>query len=291
MNPTTAVQHRKPGTRSQLRRLLGLLATAAALGVVGGLTAPVPEAAAHSDLTASNPAAGSRVPVPAEIQLTFTGAVEPRFTTVTLAVDDAPAATLANQVSGATVTATPNRATVNATEQWRVAYRVVSQDGHPITGDFTFTVSGTATTTPVPVPPPPSGTPSTNPGSPETSAAPPSAPQTSSPTPADPSVQAGYPADTDHHPEKGQWGFIAIMSGLLLVVPVMAGLFRFLPNQDPNPVVEHPGPAPDSGPAPGSGPAVPDQPAGAGDAGPATTKSEPAGPPADTAAEDQRRPT
>ena len=96
-------------------------------------------ATAHSELLESNPVADSTVAeLPAAVILTFNQDIQPEFSTVTLTdsngtnwIPDAPT------VDGPRV-----RATIDATAPasvYTVGYRVLSADGHPISGSFAFT--------------------------------------------------------------------------------------------------------------------------------------------------------
>ncbi|GAD87040.1 MULTISPECIES: copper resistance CopC family protein [Nocardia] len=109
---------------------------------------PVGPASAHSQLDSSIPAAGASVDSPLTmIELTFNQQIGTAFATVGLT--DSSGTSWAAQVSkveGETV-----RVAVSPTmppQQYTVAYRVVSDDGHPITGsyDFTYTAAPTAST-------------------------------------------------------------------------------------------------------------------------------------------------
>lgn len=232
---TTALRRR----RHQL--MLGLLAAVA--GLAAAMAAEPTKAAAHSDLTASSPTAGSSGAPPEAVVLTFSDEVEPTFARVTLAVDGAKPVTLPSKVTGSEVRATPTEIDRNdAQQEWKVAYRVVSGDGHPITGTLSFTVEPATNTqesatqepadqgagTPVPAPSPsPQGA----------SASPtPTAAAAGSATPTS-TVPPGFPAESDVHQGSSRtWPMFVIMCGLLLVVPAMAGLFRLLPN-DPGGVI------------------------------------------------------
>lgn len=100
-------------------------------------------AVAHTALAGSDPADGATVAVPpTAITLTFTGNINPAFATVVLTSTDSR-----NWVSGAPTVAGPQlRAAVSpgipAGEVVTVGYRVVSADGHPVSGSFTFTIAG-----------------------------------------------------------------------------------------------------------------------------------------------------
>lgn len=102
-------------------------------------------AQAHTDLQTGRPSAGETVTRPLEaVELVFTGPLVSNQTTIDVT---AP--------SGRTVTAgEPRAAALNVVQvlsplteagRYRVAYRVVSIDGHPITGSYTFVVAKSAT--------------------------------------------------------------------------------------------------------------------------------------------------
>lgn len=143
-------------TPTHARHLKGLHRTgrraAAVLLVVAGLIAGgQPPALAHSQLINSVPAAGASLDQPpTSVSLVFSEGVEPRFASVTIAVAGAEPAQLPARVQGNEVVAEVPISSSGAGEAigWEVAYRVVSGDGHPITGTVNFTV--TAATTPAP---------------------------------------------------------------------------------------------------------------------------------------------
>ena len=205
-----------------LRRRALLVVLTIVTGLAAALLTGAPQAAAHTDLTASDPAGGSRVAAPEAITLVFTDDVHPTLAQVTLAVDGAEPIALDSRVTGSEVRTTPPAVTA-ATQQWTIAYRVVAGDGHPITGGIAFTVTGTkpASSTPTPTP-----TRSPSPAGPATSPTPTTA--TASPTST---VRPGFPPETDNHANRSpRWFFVVIMGALLLVAPIMASLLRLPPD-------------------------------------------------------------
>lgn len=104
-----------------------------------------PAAAAHDDLVGSDPPPGSTVAEPpAQVTLTFSGAVLAEPGTAVVVVADAAGSPLQQGepvVSGPVVTQ-PLAGAVSGpvTVQWRV----VSADGHPISGEFGFVVTAPA---------------------------------------------------------------------------------------------------------------------------------------------------
>lgn len=129
--------------------LLGLL-----LSVAGA-----PAAAAHDTIESSNPADGATVAtVPASVTLTFDE--QPQDFSPVIQVTGPDGADWADgtpTVSGTDVSV-PVKAGAPA-GAYQVAYRIVSSDGHPVTGELSFTaeaaaagsapVSSTATSAPV----------------------------------------------------------------------------------------------------------------------------------------------
>ena len=121
-----------------------VLIAAAVTAVVCG---PAPAATAHSELVATDPPAGAELTAaPAQAALTFSESVEPQFATVVVSVAGSAEQEVATRVDGPVVTAElPDPASATGEPQpWRVTYRVVSGDGHPITGTVDFTVSSPA---------------------------------------------------------------------------------------------------------------------------------------------------
>jgi copper transport protein len=153
-------------TRSQLQTVT------VALAAVFLLTART--AGAHARLRSASPADGAQLDrAPQEITLTFTEPVEAALSTVTLRD---PAGSRLETVRGRIVPG-DRRSCVASLPQLQpgayvVEWRVVSVDGHAMTGSYTFTIRGVE--------------PHQSKGGPPPSAAapPPSAPPPSSPTPA-----------------------------------------------------------------------------------------------------------
>lgn len=114
-----------------------LLATALLLAVAG-------PAAAHTELISSDPSDGAVLTAaPAAVSFTFSEALLPDTTTIS--VNDADGTVIAStpvEPDGATVSA-PWPADASA-GTFQVAYRVVAQDGHPLTGTITITIEAAA---------------------------------------------------------------------------------------------------------------------------------------------------
>jgi methionine-rich copper-binding protein CopC len=115
--------------------------TAAAAAALAGVFVTAAPAQAHTTLTSSDPAKGSTTTSPARIRLTYGDPV--RFPGVV--VEDAkgghhesgkPSAVGNHVVQQVAGTLPPGLYTVG--------WRAVAQDGHPVTGTFTFTVKADA---------------------------------------------------------------------------------------------------------------------------------------------------
>ncbi|MFE3589011.1 copper resistance protein CopC [Streptomyces niveus] len=112
-------------------------------------------ASAHTDLVTGSPAeAASESRPPQTIKLTFSDEMTSRYAKVALTTPDGEqGAAGAPQVTGRTVTL-PVKPGLPA-GSYTVGYRVVSADGHPVTGSYRFTVEEAApapTPTPTPTP-------------------------------------------------------------------------------------------------------------------------------------------
>jgi methionine-rich copper-binding protein CopC len=91
----------------------------------------------------TNPTAGQRLPAaPRQVRLEFTDRIDPAFAKVRIAVGGAFSAADV-QVRGEVVTARPPASAVQQStdSRWTVAYRVVSEDGHPVAGTVRFVVA------------------------------------------------------------------------------------------------------------------------------------------------------
>lgn len=139
--------------RPRLRRLTAAVGTAVVLSVL--VAAP---AAAHTALVAVDPADGSTVATtPAAVVLTFT---EPAVALGTQVVVTGPR----GEVSAGAVRLVDNTVrqelvTGAPAGSYTVAWRVTSEDGHPITGQlsFTSTSAGGGSASPAPAPARPGG--------------------------------------------------------------------------------------------------------------------------------------
>ncbi len=121
-------------SRTRPRRL-------AALGVAIGIltTAIALPAAAHDELLASDPAAESTVEaLPAEITLTFSDVISDEPGVSRVSVTDAAGTELASgdpELDGTELTQPLSGSSQGPID---VVWRVVSSDGHPISGEYSF---------------------------------------------------------------------------------------------------------------------------------------------------------
>jgi methionine-rich copper-binding protein CopC len=116
----------------------GTLATAVALLLLTAMAAP---AAAHTELKEASPASGATVPAPKQVVLTYADSVILPQVVVT---DGS-----GHRHESGSAHAVDNKVTqpVNGTLEpgtYTVGWRVVSTDGHPVTGTYRFTVAGGA---------------------------------------------------------------------------------------------------------------------------------------------------
>jgi len=141
------------------------------LGAFAVLAAAAP-ASAHTKLKSSTPANGAAVPTaPDRVELLF-GQHLLGLGTIAVQGPDGASVTAGDAVlDGATVTQAlvANR----PAGTYRIAYRVVSADGHPVTGELTFTATGATGATGAPSPTSPAAaTAATQPASSPPTAAP-----------------------------------------------------------------------------------------------------------------------
>lgn len=185
-------------------------------GMVLMLTGWAAPAAAHSELIGSDPAADTQLDAPPDqVRLTFSDEIEPQFAAVALTVGDGAASETPARVQGADVIVhVPAAATDDAVTgqpvAWQVAYRVISADGHPISGTVAFTV-----TTPAQAPPTEPGataTPTAAVPTAETPTAEPSAPTVATSA----AVAADDAAISAEEPSGAPWGWLGAGAVLIL---------------------------------------------------------------------------
>ena len=125
--------------RNPVARLLALLVTTCGLALVS--TAP---ALAHDSIIGSDPADGAALAAsPAQVALTFTDEIQAVGSQVVVA--DAAGAQVAAGAPAVVGTGATLPLPTLADGAYTVTWRVVSSDGHPIDGTFTFSVAAVAT--------------------------------------------------------------------------------------------------------------------------------------------------
>ncbi|WP_328690008.1 copper resistance protein CopC [Streptomyces phaeochromogenes] len=108
---------------------------------LAALAVAAPQAAAHTELDISSPGANAQLAgLPPRVTLTFSDAMTQKYAKVAVtAPDGTSAASGEPQVSGKTVTLALEP--TSGAGRYTVGYRVVSADGHPVSGSYTFTVA------------------------------------------------------------------------------------------------------------------------------------------------------
>jgi hypothetical protein len=121
-------------------KVMGVAAIAAA-PLVGSSVMGAAPAQAHDVLVATSPEDGSIIRAsPSNVELTFNNAVQNRFAQVAVVDSDRQGYQLGTpRVIGSTVTQPINELPDGT---YLVSYRVISSDGHPVSGTFSFTVAG-----------------------------------------------------------------------------------------------------------------------------------------------------
>ncbi len=192
-------------------------------------------ARAHDELLGSDPAARSTVDaLPAELRLTFSGVIAAEPGASEVRVTDASGATLGDGAPTAQDNVLTQPLAGEASGVVTVLWKVVSSDGHPISGEFSFTVSASAAPTATGDP-----TPSESVSPTETTTATPTQEPT---TPAD-----GASGSADIWP----WILLAVLA--LAVIAAVVSLLVSRGRRDRRPD-DGPGSASDDGLRPGSEP-------------------------------------
>lgn len=196
---------------SRISRIASLGLFAALLSVMFLLIAP-PSASAHDELTGSEPAADATVDaVPTQIVLTFSGDVLDAEGTTMLQVTDE---TGKSYVSGAPSvdgnTVTQPLVEGGPAGEYYVAWKVVSGDGHPIAGEYSFTAT-TGAVVPTPTP----------------TSSPTATPTPEEPTPA-PTVTVTETPVPAPAPASPIWLWVALIAAILVLagVAIWLGLRR-----------------------------------------------------------------
>jgi methionine-rich copper-binding protein CopC len=164
--------------RDRVVRIAVWVAVLALLLTIGSSLLTAVAASAHTALKSMTPAPGSTVRTPpTEVVLVLTEPVSASFATVTVTDGQGRSVSAGRaRVSGATVTQ-PLREVADG--RYAVAWRVVSADGHPVSGRASFAVAVAR------------ATPTTTGTTPSTTASPGDGPTTAEPTPAATSATPG----------------------------------------------------------------------------------------------------
>lgn len=134
----------KARTASLITRTLVAVAALAAGSLLG-----MNPAAAHDELVSTNPTDGATLTeAPASLELTYSGDIMDVDGANQVRVTNAAGESVTDgdpEVDGTVVT--QDLATAAADDTYTVTWRVVSSDGHPIQGTFTYTVGQGGSTT------------------------------------------------------------------------------------------------------------------------------------------------
>lgn len=123
-----------------MRRTFGRLGALGVLTVLAVLLGSAP-AWAHSQLERSDPTDGTSMAAgPQKVSLTFNESVQPGFTAITVIGPDG------NDYHAGTVAEVDDTVSVGVQPlgpagTYKIGYRVVSADGHPVSGSVTFTLT------------------------------------------------------------------------------------------------------------------------------------------------------
>jgi copper resistance protein C len=158
-----------------MRRTLRLVAVTLLCGIA--LLLGTSPAFAHTRLESSDPADGASLDAgPQRISLTFNESIPAEFTTLTVVGPDG-VSYQTGQVTSENGTVSTAVLPLGPAGRYEVGYRVVSDDGHPVTGSLGFTLTTAAT---------PATTAAAAPAATSAAAAPPAAtPPAAAPQPAD----------------------------------------------------------------------------------------------------------
>ncbi|WP_243226057.1 copper resistance CopC family protein [Microbacterium sp. CIAB417] len=195
---------------SALRRPVLPIAIAAALLTALLVLVPTGRAAAHDELVSSDPAPGSTVEtLPEELTLTFSAALIASEGGTAVVVTDAEGNDVADgapEIDGAVVIQklSPDAAIAG---EYTVLWQVVSSDGHPTDGEFTFTVASGST---------PTTTPSTAPAPEETA--------TEATTTASPEATTTPAPDEEDSSAASVWIWVLSIAGVLIAAGIVTWL-------------------------------------------------------------------
>lgn len=197
-----------------LHRTTGLL-IGALLGAGFALAGAAP-ASAHAGLESSNPTANASLEAaPQRIVLTFTEQIaKPAYIAVT-----GPSGTVVSEMATVEGPVVSAPLTDEGPGRYKVAYRVVSADGHPISASYTFTVRAQAGTAADP-----SVSPAPSPAEESSAPASPTESPTESPTGSPTATPSQTVAPGQRIVEEDEGSSTAVVLGVAAGVAVLGGL-------------------------------------------------------------------
>jgi methionine-rich copper-binding protein CopC len=146
-----ATMVRVPSPHHRLPHLIAVILLGAAVALTG--TVPASALALHAQLVSTDPADGSSAPTVSDVTLTFSEPINAQFLKVVVEGPDGPETAGEPVVDGGEVSQALVADLPAGTHT--VTYRVVSVDGHPVSGVITFTTTQGPSSQPTPSTPEP----------------------------------------------------------------------------------------------------------------------------------------
>ena len=203
-------------TLVDVNRNIALAATTAMLFLLSVLMAPT--ASTHADLQVSTPEDGESLEIaPEEIRLTFSEELFEELVEISIldAAGDLYSTIEVEQTPPPGTDVIFPWPTQAPPGEYSIAYRVVSADGHPVTGTISFSYAATAPEPSTPEPTPSDSTPSTE------SSTPAASPAASSPTASAPSPSSATESSTSSSTDSAS-GTPLVILGVVLLLGVIA---------------------------------------------------------------------
>ena len=203
-------------TLVDVNRNIALAATTAMLFLLSVLMAPT--ASTHADLQVSTPEDGESLEIaPEEIRLTFSEELFEELVEISIldAAGDLYSTIEVEQTPPPGTDVIFPWPTQAPPGEYSIAYRVVSADGHPVTGTISFSYAATAPEPSTPEPTPSDSTPSTE------SSTPAASPAASSPTALGPSPSSATESSTSSSTDSSS-GTLLVVLGVVLLLGVIA---------------------------------------------------------------------
>jgi methionine-rich copper-binding protein CopC len=203
-------------TLVDVHRNIALAATTATVFVLS--VAMAPTTSAHADLQVSTPADGESLEIaPEEIRLTFSEELFEELVEISIldAAGDLYSTIEVEQTPPPGTDVIFPWPTQAPPGDYSIAYRVVSADGHPVTGTISFSYAATAVEPSTPEPSPSDSTPSAE------SSTPAASPAASSPTASAPSPSSATESSTSSSTDSSS-GTTLVVLGVVLLLGVIA---------------------------------------------------------------------